>query len=94
MIVSFKHKGLAKFFYDGDGSKLPAQQLERIRLILFVLDTADSLDDINVPGFNLHPLKGDKKGLWAVKVNGNYRIVFGFEAAKVEVYDVDYMDYH
>lgn len=94
MIISFRHKGLEKFFREGDGSKLPPQQLEKIRLILSVLDTAEDINDIRVPGFDLHKLVGKMAGLWAVKVNGNYRIVFDFNAAKIEVYDVNHMDYH
>ena len=94
MIVSFKHKGLEQFFLYGDGSKLQPHQLKKIRQILSVLHAAQTLKDINVPGYDLHPLKGDLKGLWSVKVNGNYRIIFAFHEAKVEVLDVDYLDYH
>lgn len=44
------------------------------------------------PGADLHPLKGDKQGLWAVKVSGNWRITFAFEAENARI--VDYVDYH
>lgn len=94
MIVSFKHKGLELFFIKGDGSKLPAAQLPRIRQRLGVLHAATTLNDIRIPGYDLHPLKGDRKGQWAIKVTGNYRIIFAFNEAKIEVLDVDYVDYH
>jgi toxin HigB-1 len=94
MIVSFKHKGLEQFFLKGDASKLPAAQLGKIRLILATLHAAEKMDDMRVPSFDLHALKGDLKGFWSVKVNGNYRIIFQFIEAKVEVIDVNYLDYH
>lgn len=94
MIVSFQHKGLEQFFLKGDGSKLPAAYLKKIRQILGVLHAAQNLQDVNVPGYDLHPLKGDLKGFWAVKVSGNYRIIFKFIESKIEVIDVDYLDYH
>jgi proteic killer suppression protein len=94
MIVSFKHKGLEQFFLKGDGSKLPAAYLGRIRLILAAIHSAHSLKDLNLPSFGLHPLKGNLKGYWSIKVSGNYRIIFGFIESKIEVVDVDYLDYH
>lgn len=94
MIISFKHKGLERFFLHGDGSKLPPHHLKKIRQILSVLHAAHTIKDIKVPGFDLHELKGDMKGTWSVKVNGNYRITFAFIESKVEVIDIDYVDYH
>ncbi|HYG38680.1 MAG TPA: HigA family addiction module antitoxin [Cytophagales bacterium] len=84
MIINFKHKGLKLFFTKGDGSKLPAKYLSRIEEMLFVLDNASELNDIDVPSFKLHPLKGDMLGLWSITVYKNYRIVFSFNNAKVE----------
>lgn len=94
MVVSFKNKGLELFFLKGDSSKLQQAHVKRIKKILSVLHAAHTIQDINVPGFDLHPFKGDMKGLWSVKVNGNYRIIFSFIESKIEVIDVDYMDYH
>ncbi len=94
MIVSFKHKGLERYFLKGDASKLPTAHLPKIRLILATLHAAEKIGDIRVPGFDLHLLKGTLKDFWAVKVNGNYRIIFRFVDAKVEVHDIDYLDYH
>ena len=94
MIVSFKHKGLERFFLKGDGSKLQHAHLGKIRLILATLHAAVSVQDVNVPGWDLHPLKGNLKDHWSVKVNGNWRITFRFIGDKVEVLDVNYQDYH
>ncbi|MCC9167891.1 type II toxin-antitoxin system RelE/ParE family toxin [Pontibacter harenae] len=94
MIVSFKHKGLERFFLKGDGSKLNPAHLPKIRRILAQLHAAQNVQDVNVPGWDLHPLKGNLKDHWSVKVNGNYRIVFIFVGERVEVLDVNYLDYH
>ena len=94
MIVSFKHKGLEQFFLKGDGSKLQQVHLGKIRLILATLNAANSVKDVNVPGWNLHALKGELKNNWSVKVNGNWRITFRFIEENVEVLDVNYLDYH
>lgn len=61
-------------------------------MLLAALDTAQSLEDMNVPGFRLHPLKGTNRGRWSVWVNGNWRLTFGFEAG--QAYFLDYEDYH
>lgn len=94
MIVSFKHKGLERFFLKGDASKLNPMHLDRIRKILIRLHTAQHVQDVNVPGWDLHPLKGNLKGHWSLKVNGNYRVTFIFVGERVEVLDVNYLDYH
>ncbi len=59
---------------------------------LTALDTATTIDDMDLPGFRLHPLKGDQKGRWAVTVNGNWRVTFEF--ADDDAYVIDYEDYH
>jgi proteic killer suppression protein len=92
MIRSFAHKGLAKFFHHGSTAGIQAKHAARLRLILDMLDYAAVIGDLDLPGMNLHPLKGDKKGLWAVKVNGNWRITFRFTDGDAEI--VDYLDYH
>ena len=92
MIRSFKHKGLAKFFETGSRSGIQSQHAERLRLILARLHAAVSPDDMALPGLRLHPLKGSRKGTWAVSVSGNWRVTFKFEGAEAEV--VDYEDYH
>ena len=92
MIRSFKHKGLGKFFATGSKSGIQAQHAERLRLILGRLSAAAKLEDMDLPGLRLHPLKGTRKGTWAVWVNGNWRITFRFVGADAEV--VDYLDYY
>ena len=92
MICNFRHKGLKRLFEKGDRSKLPPEMVDRIEEILFYLDTARSLDNINRPSFRLHPLKGDRQGFWAVDVQANWRIVFRFEDG--DALDVEFVDYH
>jgi proteic killer suppression protein len=92
MIKSFKHKGLQKYFESGKIAGIQASHRNKLRLQLVAIDTAISIDDIDLPGFNLHPLKGKRKGIWSIKVNGNWRITFKFEDSNA--YILDYEDYH
>ena len=92
MISNIRHKGLKLFFENDNSSKLQPHHVEKIRRILYRLDEAETIDDLNIVGWVLHPLSGDMKGHWAVKVNGNYRITFRFDEGNA--FDVDYIDYH
>lgn len=92
MIESIQHKGLRLLWEKDNASKLPAVQIIKIRMILTLLDSAVNVQDMNFPGSDLHPLKGDLAGFWSVKVNGNYRLIFRFE--NESAFDVDYIDYH
>ncbi len=92
MIETFTHKGLLKFFETGSTAGIQAIHAKRLRIILNTLNEADSVNDMALPGFKLHPLKGNMKGLWSVSVSGNWRVVFRFENGNA--YVVDYMDYH
>lgn len=92
MIISFKHKGLRDFFLKGITSKINSNHVKKIRLILFLLHNATSVEDCNFPGSDLHKLKGDLKDYWSVKVSGNWRIIFQFIDGNV--YVVNYLDYH
>jgi proteic killer suppression protein len=92
MIIGFKHKGLRLYYEKGNGSKLPSQQLAKIRLILTRLDAANAPEHMNVPGYRFHALSGDLKGFYSVRVTGNYRIIFRFSGQNAT--DVDYTDYH
>jgi proteic killer suppression protein len=76
VIRGFKHKGLAKFFETGSKVGVQAQHGERLRLILGRLRAATAPRDIALPGLDLHPLKGERKGTWAVSVSGNWRVTF------------------
>jgi proteic killer suppression protein len=91
-IRSFRHKGLERFFTTGSRVGIHAKHAERLRLILGRLNVAVEPRDMNLPGLDLHPLKGDQKGRWAVRVSGNWRLTFGFVGRDVE--KVDYEDYH
>ena len=92
MIISFKHKGLQKFFQTGSAAGIQASHKKRLRLQLFALDTATVIDDMDIPGFRLHQLKGERDGAWSIRVNGNWRITFKFENGNA--YIVNYEDYH
>jgi proteic killer suppression protein len=92
MIQSFRHKGLRKFFESGSAAGIQSQHAERLRMLLVALDTAHSIEDMNVPGFRLHPLKGSERGRWSVWVNGNWRLTFEFKDGYA--YVLDYEDYH
>lgn len=92
MILSFKHKGLEKFFRTGKSSGIRADHARRLRLVLARLSASRRPSDMALPGLRLHPLKGDMKGYFAVSVSGNWRIVFRFQGE--DAADVDYLDYH
>ena len=92
MIRSFRHKGLKRFFETGDQRGIPAQQATRIRRQLDYLNAAKQVEDMNLPGWNLHQLKGSRKGTWAITVSGNWRITFRFTGGDAD--DVDLEDYH
>jgi proteic killer suppression protein len=92
MIKSFRHKGLRKYFESGSVAGVQPHHARRLRILLVALDTAQSIDDMNIPGFRLHPLNGAEKGRWSIWVNGNWRLTFEFRDG--EVYVLDYEDYH
>ena len=92
MIQSFRHKGLKRFFESGSAAGVQPHHANRLRMLLVALDTAQSIDDMNVPGFRLHPLKGSERGRWSVWVNGNWRLTF--ELKDGHAYILDYEDYH
>jgi proteic killer suppression protein len=92
MIKSFKHKGLKKFFETGSVAGIRPTHKQKLRMRLIALDTAISIDDVDLPGFRLHPLKGKREGLWAIDVSKNWRITFEFIDG--DAYVVNYEDYH
>lgn len=92
MITSFRHKGLKLLYQDGNRSKVEAALAPKIERILARLDVATDADDMDLPGYRLHPLKGNLAGLWAVSVSGNWRIVWRFAGSNAV--DVDLIDYH
>jgi proteic killer suppression protein len=92
MIRSFRHKGLKRLYEKGDARGVSAEMLAKVEVILADLDAAETPEDLGLPGYGLHALKGDLKGFWSVKVTGNWRIVFWMEDG--DVYRVDLTDYH
>ena len=92
MIRSFKHKGLERLYDGGDRSHIRPDLRNTVEDILGLLDEADTPEALNLPGYRLHPLKGDLKGFWAVTVRANWRIIFRFQGT--DAFDVELTDYH
>ncbi len=92
MIQSFRHRGLQRLYQRDDASRLHADHLPRLRLILTLLDAATQPSDMNFPGSGFHALRGDLQGFYAVRVSGNWRVIFRFDGG--DALDVDYLDYH
>jgi proteic killer suppression protein len=92
MIRTFVHKGLEDVFHDDSKKGIQPKHAQKIGDILDLLDAAVRVEDMNFPGSGLHQMKGDRKGEWAVKVSGNWRITFKFSDG--HAYDVNLEDYH
>ena len=92
MIKSFKHKGLEKFFTRGVTNGIQASHAKKLRNQLYLLEASVSVNDIDVPGYDLHKLKGKRSDIWSIKVNGNWRLTFEFKDGNV--YILNYEDYH
>ena len=92
MILLFRHRGLKRLFEKDDTRRISPELLSKVERVLARLDEATEPDDMNLPGFRLHPLKGDLTDNWAVTVSANWRIVFRFEGRNVT--DVNLLDYH
>jgi len=96
MELRFHDKGLQRL-YDGDASKVPPAMVDKLRKILFALETAEALREVDptrFPGWRLHPLKGRLKGLWSLTVTGNWRLVFRYDERTNTASDIDLIDYH
>jgi proteic killer suppression protein len=92
VIKSFRHKGLKRLYETGSVAGVQTTHGNRLRMLLVALDTAQEIGDMDIPGFELHPLKGKLKGRWAVSVTGNWRVTFEFREG--HAYILDYEDYH
>jgi proteic killer suppression protein len=92
MVGSFKHRGLKRLYERGDRSGIRPDLLETVEDILARLDEAATPQALNLPGYRLHPLKGDLQGFWSVTVRANWRIMFRFEGT--DAFDVELIDYH
>ncbi len=92
MIKSFRHKGLRRFYETGSVAGIQAKHAKRLRVQLAALDTATCIEDMDLPGFGLHPLKGQARGRWSISVSGNWRLTFELRDGDAHV--LDYEDYH
>jgi len=92
MIASIRHKGLRRLYENDDPRGLTSEHVQKLRDILARLDAAVRVADMDLPGFRLHPLKGDLAGFWAVTVRANWRVLFRIQGG--DAYDVDLLDYH
>jgi len=93
MIASFRHKGLQRFYEQGDARQIPTDLALRLRRIFAAVDTAQKITELGLfPGWRLHRLRGDLRGYWSISVSGNWRLVFRFKEG--DAFDVDLVDYH
>jgi proteic killer suppression protein len=92
MIRSFKHEGLEKFFVSGSKAGIQPAHAQKLSILLTALHAAKRIENMDVPSWVLHALKGDLTGHWSVRVNGNWRMTFRLDEGDAEV--VDYQDYH
>jgi proteic killer suppression protein len=92
MIRSLKHRGLKRPYELDDRSGIRPDLVDRVEDIVGRLDAAKNPQALNLPGYRLHPLKGDLKGFWSVTVRANWRIMFRFDGA--DAFDVELIDYH
>ncbi|BCD86984.1 protein killer protein [Pseudomonas solani] len=92
MIRSFRHKGLRLFYETGSTKGIIAEHAKRLSRALLMLENAHGPADLNIPGWRLHPLKGDLESWWSISISGNWRVIFRFIDNDVEL--LDYLDYH
>jgi len=92
MIRSFRHRGLETFFESGSTRGIQSKHSKKLRMQLSALDTTQTIEDIDIPDYRLHSLKGARRGLWSITVNGNWRVTFEFTDGNA--YIVNYEDYH
>lgn len=92
MIISFRHKGLEALYMNDSSKGIQAVYASKLRRILGALDVAERPEDLTLPAFRLHSLRGDLHGFWSIRVSGNWRVIFRFAGTDVEL--LDYLDYH
>ncbi|MDP8988559.1 MAG: type II toxin-antitoxin system RelE/ParE family toxin [Acidobacteriota bacterium] len=94
-LAGFRHKGLRQLYGDDSSKGLPAAMADKLRKLLFALETAQNLEQLErFPGWKLHPLKGELKGFWSLTVTGNWRVIFRYDEATNTASDIDLTDYH
>ncbi len=92
MIQNFRSRKLRRFLERGDARRIHPEHRARVRDILVRLNASAAPEDMDLPGFRLHRLKGEHAGSWAVTVGANWRVIFRFKDGHAA--DVDYLDYH
>tara|TARA_R100001039_G_C1826400_1_gene92142 strand:+ start:385 stop:663 length:279 start_codon:yes stop_codon:yes gene_type:complete len=92
MIKKIKHKGLKRLYENGQTQGVQPNHVEDLQDILLALDVATIPSDMDIPGLDFHPLKGNLKGFYSVHVNGNWVVIFTFDGQDAHL--VDYLDYH
>ncbi len=92
MIASFRHKGLRRLYETDNASRVRADQADRLRRVLAVLDRIKAAEEADLPGYRLHALKGELRGFWSISISGNWRVIFRMEDGQAT--DVDLVDYH
>jgi toxin HigB-1 len=94
-LVRFRDKGLKQLHEDGNARGVPSSMAGKLRKLLFALETAETLEQLGrFPGWKLHPLKGELKGLWSLSVTGNWRLIFRYDEKTNTASDIDLIDYH
>ncbi len=93
--AGFRHKGLRRLYEDGTSKGVPPAMADKLRKLLLALETAEDLGQLGrFPGWKLHPLKGELRGLWSLTVTGNWRLVFRYDEETNTACDIDLIDYH
>jgi proteic killer suppression protein len=94
-LTGFRHKGLKQIHAGITAKGVPAALADKLRKLLFALETADSLEQVSrFPGWKLHPLKGALKGFWSLTVTGNWRLIFRYHEKANAAGEIDLIDYH
>jgi len=94
-LVRFNHKGLKRFYLEGNSRGIPAGMVDKVRKLLFALETAKNLEQVKrFPGWKLRPLRGELEGVWSLTVTGNWRLTFRYEEETNTASDLNLVDYH
>ena len=92
---SFRHKGLKALWQDDKAKGVPATMADKLRKLLSAMNAADNVEQLGtIPGWRLHPLKGDLKGFWSLTVTGNWRLIFTYTERGNIADNIDLIDYH
>lgn len=92
MVKSIRHRGLKRLYEKADSSRIDPRLRDKVQRVLTALEAAGAPEDMDLPGYVLHPLAGNLRGFWSVRVSGNWRVIFRMEGG--HAWDVDLIDYH